>query len=745
MMDYTKDEPQIAIEVDGQIMSREEFMAKRETKLDAIRQEFVRMRDKWVAHRNRTGVEERWKRAKALYEGAEEGSKSRGAFEETLKTGPMPSKAGAARSRVVINIVRPKVDQATARMCEILLPVDDKNWGIRPTPLPSTIQKYLGDMTPTMNEMGQPTGMTSDQEAKIVISETKKKAEGMERQIDDVLNECGYNGEQRAMISDGVKLGTGILLGPFPGTKVEKSWSVRADAAMMSLTQTMVPKSMRADPWDIWFDPACGNDHQRGQGFFHRRFVTRRELRALIGTPGYREAEIRKVLATKPNRLRVAEGRVNRTDCEEESYELWMYYGDIEPDEFNDLSYNTGMQMPEDAQVTTCMMVMVNDCIIGVAPSWVPDNTLPIDVWCWRKSDESPFGHGLPEECEHQQRVINSAWRMVMDNGRTSLGGQIVVNKKKVIPQNGSYEIEPNKVWLAADDVDDVRGAMAVFEFQSHLQELLLITDSAMRFVDQETNMPQMLGGERGTAPETVGGMVMLQSNALSVPRLRVKQFDDNVTRPHIGRYYDFFMATSDDESIKGDMQVDARGVSVLLERDIQNQAAINLANVTSNPRYQALIDPKKELEVILPAFKVRPEDLLFTDEEMAKNAEAAAQNPPQDPRIAVAQMTMQAKQAELADRKEQRQVDVQLAQMDMSTKQQNTAYQIERERSESIQAQTDRQFQRDMAIAKMQQDGELTAAEMAQAERLKLLDLQNDRELFNAEMAVKVRQGSGI
>lgn len=744
-MDYNTPNSEVAIEVDGQIMTREEFMAKRDTKLDQIRQEFVRMRDKWVQHRNRSGVEERWKKNKALYEGTEEDSKSRGAFEETLKTGPMPRKAGAARSRVVINIVRPKVDQATARMCEILLPVDDKNWGIRPTPLPSTIQKYLGDMTPTVDDAGRPTGMTSDQEARMVIAETKKKSEAMERQIDDVLNECGYNGEQRAMIADGVKLGTGILLGPFPGTKTDKQWSVQADAAIMSMVQTTVPKSMRADPWDIWFDPACGNDHQRGQGFFHRRFVTRRELRALIGTPGYREDEIRKVLSTKPNRLRVAEGRVNRTDCEEESYELWMYYGDVEPDQFNDLSYNTGMQMPEDAQVTTCMMVMVNDCIVGVAPSWVPDNSLPVDVWCWRKSDESPFGHGLPEECEHQQRVINSAWRMVMDNGRTSLGGQIVINKKKVIPQNGSYEIEPNKVWLAGDDVDDVRNAMATFEFNSHLQELLMITDAAMRFVDQETNMPQMLGGERGTAPETVGGMVMLQSNALSVPRLRVKLFDDSVTRTHIGRYYDFFMATSDDDSIKGDMQVDARGVSVLLERDIQNQAAINLANVTSNPRYQALIDPKKELEVILPAFKVRPEDLMFTEEEMAKNAQAAAQNPPQDPRIAVAQMTMQAKQMDIADRKEQRQVDVQLAQMDMQTKAQNTAYQIERERSESAQAQVDQQMNRELAIAKMEQDGVMTREELDRKERLEMIKLNDQRERFNAEAALRVRTGAGI
>ncbi|MFO0201965.1 MAG: hypothetical protein ACK528_02435, partial [Alphaproteobacteria bacterium] len=269
---------------------------------------------------------------------------------------------------------------------------------------------------------------------------------------------------------------------------------------------------------------------------------------------------------------------------------------------------------------------------------------------------------------------------------------------------------------------------------------------AALKFADQETNMPQMLGGERGTAPETVGGMVMLQSNALSVPRLRVKLFDDKVTRPHIGRYYDYFMANSPKKEIKGDMEIDARGVSVLLEKDIQNQAALQLASLTANPRYQGLIDPKKELKVILPAFKVKAEDVMFTDEEIQQMQQQAAQNPqPQDPRIAVAEMQMQAKQAELQDRQQQREVDVQLATMDMQTKQQNTAYQIERERAEAIQAQTDLQFDREIAIAKMQQDGQLSVEERASKERLEMLKLTNERELFNAESALRVNTGAGI
>lgn len=738
-----KDQPEIAYEIDGQIVTPEQLEEMRLEELQGIRSEFVSMRDKWVAHRTKSGIEDRWRKNAEMFIGEEADSRTQ--LDDTLKNGPAPrGQTKQNRSTVVLNITRPKVKQATARMCEILLPVDDKNWGIKPTPVPSSVQDYVGDQTPTMGVDGQPTGMTSNDEAQIIIKTAEKAAESMSKEIEDVLNECSFNSAEREVIADGVKLGTGILLGPIPSVRKNKVWQPMPDGtSMMVVSEEAVPSSMRANPWDVWFDPSCGNDHQRGMGFFHRRKVTRKEIRALIGVPGYIESAVKKVLRDAPKRLRVADNQVMRDDADDDSYELWMYFGDIEPDQMQLLSEEGGDPVED---VSTGMLVMINDEIVGVAPSWIPDNSLPCDVWCWEKADDSPYGYGLPDELEHQQRVVNSAWRMVMDNGRFALAPQIVINNKMIVPQNNEFTLTPGKVWLATSDVDDVRKAMTAFEFNSHLQELLGIVDAALKFADQETNMPQMLGGERGTAPETVGGMVMLQSNALSVPRLRVKLFDDQITRPHVGRYYDYMMATNPKPEIKGDMEVDARGVSVLLERDIQNQAAIQLANVTSNPRYQGLIDPKKELAVILPAFKVKAEDIMFTEEEIAKMQQQAAQNPQQqDPRIAVAEMNMQLKQADIADRKEQRAADMQLAQMDLQTKQQNTAYQIERERAEAIQAQTNRQFDREIAIAKMDQDGQLTASELASKERLEMLKLTNERELFNAESALRVNTGAGI
>jgi hypothetical protein len=381
------------------------------------------------------------------------------------------------------------------------------------------------------------------------------------------------------------------------------------------------------------------------------------------------------------------------------------------------------------------VLIMINDKVVGAMESWVADQTLPVDVWNWRKADDSPYGYGLCDELENQQRVVNSAWRQVMDNGRTSLGGQIVMKKSMVIPQNGSYEIVPNKVWLAKDELDDVRQAFSVFEFNSHLQELLAIANAAMQFADGEANMPQLMGGEKGTAPETVGGMVMLYNNANTVLRQRVKLYDDNITRPHISRYYDWKMANDPDPEIKGDYEVDARGSTALIERDIQNQALLNLANITNNARYVPHLREREELKAILKAFKVNPEEIMKPEDQVEQEQAAAAQQgAPADPRIEAANIKAQVDMAKIEDNKEARALQAQ-----------QIEYNKQREQGEYEIAMTEASINRDTTLLKMDQTERLAAATIESKERLETLKIDNERQIFNAEAALKVRQGSGI
>ncbi len=739
-------EPEVAYEIDGELMTKEQYDAMRREQLTTLYRVFCKQRDEWVKYRAKTGVENRWRNAQLMYLGDSDGSAD-SHFVDTLKNGP--SRAGGKgkeppRSRVVVNIARPKVDQAAARPCGILLPVDDRNWGIKPTPVPESVSKLLGNQNQALNpQTGQPMSMTNDQAAQAFIKQMKDAASKMELEIDDVLTQCQYNGEQRKLIEDGVRLGTGVIIGPFPKNQPVRSWQPNAAGTSSLVVSTKaLPASWSVPPWEVWFDPACGNDHQRGQGFYNRRFVTRKELRALVGLKGYDENAIAEVMRLKPTRTNVTEGRVTHDPSEEESYEMWVYCGEVEPDQMELMSEAMGDPLRD---VESAIVIMIGDTVIGAMKSWIVDGSLPVDVWNWRKADDSPYGYGLPDEMGHQQRVVNSAWRQVMDNARLAVGGQLVIKRKGIVPQNNSYDMEPMKVWLASDDLDDVTKAMHMFEFASHVQELLAIATAAMQFADQETSMPQIMGGEKGTAPETVGGMIMLYNNANVVLRLRVKLYDDCVTRPHISRHYDWHMANNPKREIKGDMEVDARGSTALLEKDTQNQATLNLANVTSNPRYAPFLDPKEELRTILKAFKVTPEDIMLSDAKIEENLKAAQESPPQDPNAIRAQAQIQVKQMDVQDKAEDRAFQQQKQQLELSHKGAALQYNAQREESEREIALTEASITRDLALLKAAGDEQENALEREARERLQSLKIDSDHQMFNAEASLRVNTGAGI
>jgi hypothetical protein len=154
----------------------------------------------------------------------------------------------------------------------------------------------------------------------------------------------------------------------------------------------------------------------------------------------------------------------------------------------------------------------------------------------------------------------------------------------------------------------------------------------------------------------------------------------------------------------------------------------------------------REELKFILKAFRVDPESVLKPEDQVAQEQQSQAeQGAPADPRIVAAQMNMEAKQLELQDRQAQRDFEGQRNAAEMELKAQSLAYNAQREQAEYEIAMTDSSMERDLAITKLGQDAQLTREQLAAKERLEMLKIDNSRQIFNAEAAIKVRQGSGI
>jgi hypothetical protein len=209
-------------------------------------------------------------------------------------------------------------------------------------------------------------------------------------------------------------------------------------------------------------------------------------------------------------------------------------------------------------------------------------------------------------------------------------------------PADGQWSITPRKTWYAAEDadIDDVRKAMTFFSIPSMQKELMEIIQFGLKMMEDATGLPMLLQGQQGKAPETVGGMTLLNNNASAVLRRLARTFDDCITEPHIRRYYTWLLQYGEDEE-KGDFTIDARGSSALVERDLQAQEITQMAKIVTNPIFG--LDPKKWANEFLKSRKFDPKNFEYDDQEWEQIVSRMSQHT--DSRLAVAQLIEQGKE----------------------------------------------------------------------------------------------------
>lgn len=659
-------------ELEAQIRAEREAML---AKLEMFGQTISKKRDEAVSGRKSSGIEQEWYEAEEQYQGIDDANRgeSTGAFKPSELGGSFIGRPERkdVRSTVFLNITRPYVDAASAKVADMLLPTDDRNWGIKPTPNPALQQ--IVEQQPQMQQMQQPQQMPQmgmpgmeqmpqmgmppqmhapvDQ-AKQIMQDASKRAEAAERRIEDWMVECQYHAEVRKVIEDCAKLGTGVLKGPFPQKK--RSRLTMQDGLVMEIRYD--PASRRISPWNFYPDPCAGENIQNGQYVFEKDEMTVKQVRDLIGVPGYLDDQIEAVLEEGPGKKYegVAKSGQRTYLTDNEKYEVWYYHGLVDA---KDLEC-AGLEIDAEDGVYA-IITLINDRVIKAALEPLDNGEYPYDVMPWQRKPDMPWGTGICQQIRTPQRMANASVRNMMDNAGISAGGQFVMRRGAVEPADGTWGIVPRKIWFVKDDADtrSVNDVFASIQLPSMQADLMNITQFALKIAEDVTGMPMLLQGQQGQAPDTVGGMNIIQNNASSVLRRIARTFDDCITEPHVRRYYQWLLEYGEDDDEKGDFQIDARGSTALVERDIANQAIMNLGQFVMNPAFG--LSPAKWIEELLKSQRIDPKRLQLDEEE--KQAMAQQQQPPA-PQIAAAQIRAE---AELKKEEMRSQVALQKVQMD--------------------------------------------------------------------------------
>ncbi len=290
------------------------------------------------------------------------------------------------------------------------------------------------------------------------------------------------------------------------------------------------------------------------------------------------------------------------------------------------------------AKALSACVVFINDRPVKVQLNALDTGGLPYDFFQWTAVSNSCWGIGIPRMEMWPSRVVTSGWRAMMDNAGDSAGANIIVGDG-IVPDDDVLEVTGKKLWRANEDVD-VTKQFAQFQIQNNQKELQAIIELGLRFADLESSVPSIFQGEKEDVPDTLGATkIMVDSNNIAL-YFRVKRWDDQITRPHLKRYYDWNMQYSKKAEIKGDFDVDARGASELFLLDQQAPILTQLLSLKQHPDVDRLTDWKKLLQQLYRSYRI---NVMKTDDEIDKfDQERAKQPPPVAPAIEVAKIRSQ-------------------------------------------------------------------------------------------------------
>lgn len=521
----------------------------------------------------------------------------------------------------VHNITKPKTLTAEARISDLMFKFGEKNFSIDP---PSDIPAEVRE-------------------------QAEESSDKLERHITEKLDDSDYESAGRAMIAEATKLGCGLIAGPVRKNVPTKSWEQINGINVLSVSMESVSCVEQRTIWDYFCDLSVAKQEDCAYEFY-RHWMTKTDLQNLIlSDNGFNGEEILSIINTEtpatPAR-HITELRDNSlTEYESDKFIVWECYMTVPVEMIRKMCQQEPMRQgnlyeeddldTNDLEIEILAWVSDSGKLLKFCPNPLETQERPFSVLCYNR-DTTCFlaSPGVPRLIRKQQQDVNASWDRIHDNADLSVGPQWIYDPEVVepIPIDGeiSLDMTANKGWRLTRPGADPSKAFYFFNVPSGVEENMLILQTALAFADVETQLPAIAGGEMSNEQSRMaeGTIELLINAANAVQRRIVKDYDDFVTVPLIGRMIDDAMQNNPIHGVQGRFIPNAHGTSSLLLKQTQIANAMNLAQIAgSNPHFAERTDWDAMYEQIIRGLSYDPKVVTYSDEELKKRAE---ENPPQ-------------------------------------------------------------------------------------------------------------------
>lgn len=490
-----------------------------------------------------------------------------------------------------------------------------RSWGYIPTPLPDlpavdqeaivarVMQKFQEQLMTTGQAMApadvEALAMNYKTEVeKLLEEEAEDRAARMEQVVDDDLKEGNWQEVFDQVITDITTMPCGVMKGPVMRKELKNKWVQNSRGRTKAkAVPTLVKKFFRVSPFDIF--PSEGSVSCDEGYLIERMAVRQKDLSALKGLPHYYDEAIDTVLLRHPRQTPMSS--MQSTDWERRDLELkgWRHY--LGPDQIEVLDF-WGSCLGKDL-IDQDIMLDPNGKAIDPVESYEMNVMLAENMVIYAWFNEDPLGRrpyhktgwavipgsfwymSIPELMKDLQSICNGAIRAMVTNLGIASGPQVIINDINRIPPGTKItSMYPWKIWQFVNNLKSQLKAIDFMQPKMYVRELMAVYEMFSRLADDWTGIPAYsYGNERvAGAGRTASGLSMLMSSASRGIKKVIARIDKEIVKRVLNTMYDWEMQYNKDETIKGDVQIQSKGVMAIIIKEQVAAQRMEFLNATA-------------------------------------------------------------------------------------------------------------------------------------------------------------------
>ena len=458
----------------------------------------------------------------------------------------------------------------------------EKSGGLNPgETFPEYMQRMGGledDLEPVADKLEEGPGKTP---SAIQLHPAEIAAKKMEKKIHDQLEESHAKKHLRAAAFESALFGTGIMKGPFAVDKEYPNWDEEGNYNPVFKT---IPQTTSVSIWNFYPDPDAAT-MEEAEYVVERHKMSRSQVRALKNRPYFRENAIDNVLRLGEDYRKEWWEHIMEDNSEEDRadrFEVLEFWGFVDREIIEDQGVDIPKELKDADQLSVNIWISNGQVLRLVmnpfTPAYIPYFAAPYEM-----NPYSIFGVGIAENMDDTQTLMNGFMRMAVDNAALSGNLLIEVDETNLVPGQ-DLSVYPGKVFRRQGGAP----GQAIFgtKFPNVSNENMQMFDKARVLADESTGFPSFAHGQTGVSGvgRTASGISMLMSAANGSIRTVVKNVDDYLIRPLGKAFFAFNMQFDFDESIRGDLEINASGTESLMANEVRSQRLMQFLQVAQNP-----------------------------------------------------------------------------------------------------------------------------------------------------------------